>query len=573
MDQIEGDSLGLDHLEAVARMTFIENSTLRFVLQVGREEILNADVLASSFVVESRHSRAEGNGRGSPDRDRSKSPTRSGSPMLGHGNAVALLFEAALEDDVDRPYLLDLAEAMYQVGEDDEDEDDLEEEEEEEEEEFEDDDHTPRSGRHEEERLQRSDPDDAAFTGSNKHKDEKREEKRQRAKLRIQREVEASSAEPVPLRALPPLRDPLLAFWVAQRGDSYNDGSRAFPSSLDRPPTQQHRAENQEPEDSGPAPSKKKKKQPSRSSTPAWSRPPTQASRIRSQSAKEADDGKDELFPGGEGGDGSQLHPSGLSIPPLALNSLHARRSLEKAQEERNFWKNRLQMLYREVDKAQVRVDQVRNKDSKFVVSAVINESVAAQLAEERRRDLALRKEKAQSIRASKAAHKAAVRQAHTQTIQNKIEAGQLMKVHQRNHQAIVESLKRQEFEQKCARRAEVQQSKAVGILKRLRENAMRQEEIRRNYSLRTQHVVEEKARCEEEAMLYLEEASKVVARIRRLREVEAEAQTTVLAQRSLNSKVATSYSPLHDPSFSAERQHHRSPGTSATSTPTKRSH
>lgn len=243
---------------------------------------------------------------------------------------------------------------------------------------------------------------------------------------------------------------------------------------------------------------------------------------------------------GGEGDTTMISTRTGKALPPLADESLRARGALDSAKDEKKFWCNRLKMLQRELDKAQSRVDAARNKDTRFEVSAVVNETVAAQLAEERRRDFALRSEKAQAIRSHKAAHRQAVREAQSQTIQNKAESGRLLKVHQRNHQAIIDTLKKKEYDEKCKRRAEVQQVKVVSMLKRLREKAMRHEEIRRNYALKVENVRQEEKEYQEQSVEAVEEASKLVAKIRKLREVESSTRTSYFVLRGLDSKLYT---------------------------------
>ena len=357
------------------------------------------------------------------------------SPMIS-SNAIALLFEAAIEDVKDRPYLMDLAEAIY----------------------YED---TPPS---------------VSEVGVGPDYDD----------------FDEDDDEPVPLYGASNV-DPLMSFWQRHSQlDSREPSTR---------PTTKVEA--------------RRKKKARRANTPLKSLNLSRPSTVATERHR--------------------------PLPDIARKSLDARRSLERAKQEKEFWANRLKMLHRELDKAQAKVDIARTKDTKFEVSTVVNETVSAQLAEERSRDYALRQEKAQSIRAHKAAHRQAVRQAQSQIIQNKIEAGRLMKVHQRNHQAIVESLRKQEFEEKCQRRSEVQQSKVVAMLKRVREQAMRQEEIKRNYSLRVEHVKDEERRCHEISLQSVEQSSKLVAKIRQLRQLESQSASSRFALRSLDT---TMYSP-----------------------------
>lgn len=222
----------------------------------------------------------------------------------------------------------------------------------------------------------------------------------------------------------------------------------------------------------------------------------------------------------------------------LAQESIIARRGLQAARADRTFWSNRLKMLHRELERAQSRVDHMRSSSSRFQVSKIANESIAAQLAEERRRDAQMRQERAEHIRASQEAHKRAVRQAHQQIIQDKLERGRLSKIHQRNHQSIVEAMRREEFAEKCRKREKIQQAKVVALLKRVRERAMRDEEIRQSYQMRIQHTHDEERDDSRTTLRLVQESSKLVEKIRKLREVEQIATASGLALRSLDTQL-----------------------------------
>lgn len=218
----------------------------------------------------------------------------------------------------------------------------------------------------------------------------------------------------------------------------------------------------------------------------------------------------------------------------LAWNSILARKHCEAVQNDRRFWGNRLKMLHREVEKAQHSLDKMRSKGSGSNGTVIQSETIAAQLEQERIREAKIRQEKSEVIKAHKNAHKNAVRLAHQQAIQDKIEQGKMSKLHAENHKKIIEAIRQEEYEERCRRREKIQQEKVAAHLKRVRERAMRDEETRQTYENRCNDIKEESRNEEEQTMLAIQESSKLVQKIRRLRQLEQDALRTGQALRSL---------------------------------------
>ena len=238
------------------------------------------------------------------------------------------------------------------------------------------------------------------------------------------------------------------------------------------------------------------------------------------------------------------LRPNSRTLSPLlhapkesanlACKAIAASRAKECACRDLSFWTNRVKMLHREVEKAQAQVDQRRSQSHRFEVSTILNETVSSQLQEERKREVMLRQEKADAIRLHRQSHRDAVRKAQSQIIHAKIEVGKVLRVHAENHKAIVNSMKQDEFEKKCQKRSRIQQEKVVAMLKRVREAGLHKEEVKRRYEMHIQHVLEEKDEEEEQTIQCIEESSKLLQKMRRLKELQFAAGLNENALRSL---------------------------------------
>lgn len=212
------------------------------------------------------------------------------------------------------------------------------------------------------------------------------------------------------------------------------------------------------------------------------------------------------------------------------------RRQFQSAKQEKQLWSNRLALLKREVERAQVALDRSRSRGSAVQVAAVINESVAAQLELERQRNLHRQAEKREAIRVQTLEHKLAARQAQQRILQDHARTGSMLRRESELSRELLRERASAEVLAKAQRREAVQLDKVHAMVSRVRAHAMRREEAKQLYEANLHDIMRQTEAAADETYESIAESSSLVSRIRQLKALTAQAEAHRGAQRSLNS-------------------------------------
>jgi hypothetical protein len=211
------------------------------------------------------------------------------------------------------------------------------------------------------------------------------------------------------------------------------------------------------------------------------------------------------------------------------------RQRLTDAKQTNTFWKSRLSLLRREVEKAQFELDHTRARGSAVEIAAVLSESVTAQLELERQRNLHRQAEKREAIRVQTLEHKVAARQAQRKLLTERQQLGTQLRDARKHILHEVQQRRECEVERNAQRRAAVQLEKVHAMVSRVRANAMRREEAR--LALEANHNAVEQVATDLEMETYhsITETTTLVRRIKHLKEMKAMAEASRGVQKSLN--------------------------------------
>lgn len=224
------------------------------------------------------------------------------------------------------------------------------------------------------------------------------------------------------------------------------------------------------------------------------------------------------------------------TVSTSAQNAIQAKQRLASAKKTSNFWQNRLALLKREVERAQLDLDRTRTRGNAAEVAIVLSESVSAQLELERQRIAHLQAEKREAIRIQTLEHKVAARQAHQRILREKMSAGMEHRAISKSLQSELQSRKIEDVHKKAAQRASVQLDKVHAMVSRVRVNAMRREEARLAFEANVDAVERDASQLELLSSAAVVEASSLVDRIRALKALAISADASRGAQRSLAS-------------------------------------
>lgn len=226
------------------------------------------------------------------------------------------------------------------------------------------------------------------------------------------------------------------------------------------------------------------------------------------------------------------------SMPSSVHRSISAKSRLLQAKEGHAFWSNRLSLLKREVEKAQLDLDHARSKTTASEVAAVLTESVSAQLELERMRDLQLQLERREAIRIQTLEHKIASRLAQQRLFHERQAIGETFRSQKDHHLAEIRKQRDEAFSRKAKLRASVQLEKVHAMVTRVKVNAMRREEARQTFEASIDAVVVKTQELECDMAHAITEATSLVDRIRSLKALRQRAELSRSAHRGLNSSL-----------------------------------
>jgi hypothetical protein len=214
------------------------------------------------------------------------------------------------------------------------------------------------------------------------------------------------------------------------------------------------------------------------------------------------------------------------------------RRACDAAKDDSAFWKNRLHLLKREMERAQQQLDAVRLQSSKAEVATVLSETVEAQLDLERHRASMLKQEKRDHIQAQNLEHRIALRQSQQSLFQTKHERSRGLKADSRRADAALQQTRVEVLQRKSEVRATVQRQKVQAMVLRVRDVTMKREASRRSYEAHISAVEETTATHQTAMLTNINESSNMVERIRRLKALRAQAVASNSAFHALNSSL-----------------------------------
>jgi hypothetical protein len=218
--------------------------------------------------------------------------------------------------------------------------------------------------------------------------------------------------------------------------------------------------------------------------------------------------------------------------------TMERKRANAEAKQTNAFWKSRLSLLKREVEKAQADLDVTRSRGDAMQVVAVVNESVAAQLELERQRNLFRQAERREAIRIQTLEHKVAMRQAQQKLLRQRFEIGAEQRKAREENRGEVQRRRDEESIAKAEQRQQVQLSKVHAMVSRVRAVAMRREEGRLAAEAQLHYIEESTAELETQTYGAIADASNLVGRIRQLKHLRAQAELGHGARRSLRSEL-----------------------------------
>lgn len=212
--------------------------------------------------------------------------------------------------------------------------------------------------------------------------------------------------------------------------------------------------------------------------------------------------------------------PSGVVVDhskSLAERSIVAHTSKRSTEAEHAFWKSRLRWLRTMVEQAEKQCSKRDASQSQREVSKALQQSVAAQLEAERKRDRHLLQEKVAANRVRREAHQTAMQETRQSLLRVRQELSREQKQLSSDCAIEVDEQRRRDLHRRTAAKEAVQESKVLGVLQRTLNQSMRAEEARRLYEHRILQTEEDDALQQRRTVEMIREGSRLVQKIRAL--------------------------------------------------------
>jgi hypothetical protein len=221
---------------------------------------------------------------------------------------------------------------------------------------------------------------------------------------------------------------------------------------------------------------------------------------------------------GGSNGASPAAFFSRTSEPTREKVSLIKQRHRE-ANAEMQFWSCRAQLLKREVEKLE---NEAASKKIQQKISSINEDMIStlmAQLEQEREKSEKLRQERMATIKAERKAHHEALYHAISVVRNVKYELSSTVRMRTKQAEEHVRQEKSEIALQKSNLRHNVQQNKVTSLLTRVRDRALREEETARLYEHKMARLEAEEVEKHTKTLELIQESSKLVQRLRVLRE------------------------------------------------------
>eukprot|EP01000_Liburna_glaciale_P001861 NODE_148_length_1553_cov_1112.425532_g85_i0.p1 GENE.NODE_148_length_1553_cov_1112.425532_g85_i0~~NODE_148_length_1553_cov_1112.425532_g85_i0.p1 ORF type:complete len:448 (-),score=106.67 NODE_148_length_1553_cov_1112.425532_g85_i0:146-1489(-) len=201
------------------------------------------------------------------------------------------------------------------------------------------------------------------------------------------------------------------------------------------------------------------------------------------------------------------------------------KRATEVAEQDVIYWQNRVKMLRTEMEKTVTKIETAKRANDIFSVSAAMNEKTRLaleeqqleaekRLAEQRERNLIQKQTIKISNRETLASHYV-----------SKKCTRELVKLESENNERIIDQMKYEILEYNVKRKEFIQQQKIVGLLKRVKDTAVKAEEVSKRYDDKVQEALLKEQEKQSQAMQMIKESAIMMQHLKQLKEEQAAVQ------------------------------------------------
>eukprot|EP00667_Euglena_gracilis_P008186 EG_transcript_8285 len=189
------------------------------------------------------------------------------------------------------------------------------------------------------------------------------------------------------------------------------------------------------------------------------------------------------------------------------------------AEDDVQYWTNRVKMLKHEMDKTIVKIEEARRLHDITEVSAVLNERTRQALDEQKEYQEKLLEAKRLLNRQRRRELKERSWQARLAHFEENWGARESLKAEKDNNQRIIGQLRYEELQDNIKRREEAQQQKMVSLMKRVQDRAEKEDEAHRRFEDRINRTKQREEQKTQEALALIKESALLMQHLQALKE------------------------------------------------------